>query len=203
MRVKIYVEGGGNDNSRLCAELRQGFQSLFIKAGFGGKLPSVIASGGRAEAFHDFQIAIRKSKLGEVILLLVDSEGGIEDGVTKWDYVKTRVGDNWEQPKNANENNLFFMIECMESWFLADKDALKNFYGKDFHENSLLKNTNFESISKQNVYSSLENATKGTIKGRYGKGTHSFKILGMLDPQKIKDHGTYAREFFERIEELS
>jgi len=201
LKVKIYVEGGGNDNSRLCAELRRGFQSLFIKAGFEGKLPSVIASGGRAEAFHDFEIAIKKVKKDEVILLLVDSEDAIAAS-TKWEHVKNRTGDNWDKPITADEDNLFFMVECMESWFLADKDALKNFYGKDFHENSLPNNTNLESVKKKKIYTALEKATKKTIKGTYGKGDHSFKILGMLDADKVKNHGKYAAEFFDYLEKL-
>jgi hypothetical protein len=122
LKVKIYVEGGGNDNGRLCAELRQGFQSLFIKAGFEGKLPSVIASGSRNDAFNDFNTAVKKVKADEVVLLLVDSEDTITAS-TKWEHVQKR--DSWDKPTNANDENLFFMVECMESWFLADKDALK------------------------------------------------------------------------------
>jgi hypothetical protein len=116
--------------------------------------------------------------------------------------LKNRTGDNWDKLIGANEDNLFFMVECMESWCLSDKNALKSFCGKDFHENSLPNNTNLKSVNKKEIYAALEKATKDTTKGIYGKGAHSFKILGMLDPQKIKDHGTYAREFFKYLEEL-
>ena len=94
------------------------------------------------------------------------------------------------------------MVECMESWFLADKDALKNFYGKDFKDNSLPKTANLESIKKKTIISALENATKDTTKGIYGKGAHSFKILATLDADKVKEHGAYAKEFFECIENI-
>jgi len=201
LKVKIYVEGGGNDNSRLCAELRRGFHSLFIKAGFDGKLPSVIASGGRAEAFHDFAIAIKKVKKDEVILLLVDSEDAITTS-TKWEHVKNRTGDNWDKPIGANEDNLFFMVECMESWFLADKDGLKNFYENAFHENNLPKTANLESIKKTTIMTALEKATRDTTKGIYGKGAHSFKILAVLDAKKVEKHGKYSEDFFKRLKDL-
>lgn len=200
MKVKIYVEGGGNDNSRLCAELRQGFQSLFIKAGLEGKLPSVTASGSRDDAFNDFKMAIKNLKKDEAVLLLVDSEDPINSIQTKWQHVKNR--DSWDKPFGASEDNLFFMVECMESWFLADKDALKSFYGKDFHEKKLSTNTNLEAIKKTAIYDSLSEATKDTTKGRYGKGTHSFKILATLDAAKVKAHGNFAKDFFDHIQSL-
>ncbi|MFZ2968089.1 MAG: DUF4276 family protein [Sulfuricurvum sp.] len=203
MKAKIYVEGGAKNNSQLNKELRMAFSLLFDKLGIKSKVSKIIASGSRSEAFGDFKAAIKNKKFDEVILLLVDSEGCIDGDIKKWDYVKTRVGDNWEQPKSADEDNLFFMIECMESWFLADKDALKSFYGKDFHENALPKNTNLESTCKQTIYNALENATKDTTKGTYGKGAHSFKILGMLDANKVKNHGKHSKEFFEYLEKLT
>lgn len=200
MKVKIYVEGGGNDNSRLCAELRQGFQSLFISAGFSGKLPSVVASGSRNDAFSDFETAMKRVKKDEVILLLVDSEDSVTSTLTKWEHVQKR--DSWNKPTNANEDNLFFMVECMESWFLADKDALNNFYGKDFHENSLPKTADLESIKKTAIITTLEKATKDTTKGIYGKGAHSFKVLAVVDAKKVEKHGIHAKDFFKRLKDL-
>jgi hypothetical protein len=202
LKVKIYVEGGGQGahSSSLRAELRQGFQALFIKAGFVGNLPSVIAAGSRNDAFNDFKTAIGKAKEDEMILLLVDSEDAIATS-TKWEHVKNR--DSWDKPDKAEEENLFFMVECMESWFLADKDALKSFYGKGFKENSLPKTANLESIKKTAIITSLENATNNTTKGAYGKGAHSFKILAGLDADKVKEHGKYSKEFFERIERIN
>jgi hypothetical protein len=48
----------------------------------------------------------------------------------------------------------------------------------------------------------LEKATKDTIKGIYGKGAHSFKILATLDAKKVKKHGAYAEDFFKRLKDL-
>jgi hypothetical protein len=201
LKATIYVEGGAKNNSHLNRELRKAFSTLFEKLGVEDKISKIIASGSRSEAFDDFKTAFKKAKKDEAIMLLVDSEDAITTS-TKWDHVKNRIGDNWDKPRDADENNLFFMVECMESWFLSDKNALKSFYGKDFHEKSLPNNTNLESLNKKEIYTVLEKATKDTTKGIYGKGTHSFKILETLDPIKVKAHGIFAQEFFEYLEEL-
>lgn len=194
MKTTIYIEGGGN-TAHLCSELRKGFQSLFSNAGFAGKLPKVVACGSRNDAFNDFKTAVNAKK-DETILLLVDSEDPITTP-TKWAHVSTR--DSWIKPEKADEKNLYFMVECMESWFLADKATLINFYGKDFKETALPTTTGLESISKKTLYDGLAKATKLTSKGEYSKSNHSFKILALLDATKIKLHGRYAKEFFDHL----
>lgn len=196
MKTIIYVEGGG-DTSKLHSELRQGFQKLFESAGFLGKMPRVVASGSRNNAFNDFKTALKLKKEDEVIILLVDSEE-IPTTSTKWEHVNNR--DSWIKPQNATEENLYFMVVTMESWFLADADGLSKFFGQKFDDTKLPKNTNLENINKKMLYEALENATKNTSKGKYGKGSHSFKILTCLDAQRIKNHGKYSKEFFDYLE---
>jgi len=96
---------------------------------------------------------------------------------------------------------LFDYFLGMESWFLADKDGLKKFFGTGFDTSKLPQNTNYESIDKKTLYNGLKNATKKTKKGEYGKGSHSFKILTYLDGNKIKNHGKYSKEFFKYLED--
>ena len=50
MKVKVYVEGGG-DGKDLRTKCRRGFSSFFEKADLVGRMPQVIACGGRAKAF--------------------------------------------------------------------------------------------------------------------------------------------------------
>ena len=197
MSVKIYIEGGG-DTDALRSELRQGFQSLFEKAGFQGRLPKVVACGSRNDAFDDFKTALKNKKDNEIVLLLVDSEEQVNGA--KWNHVKNRDGDQWEKPALVDEENIYFMVECMESWFLADKNALSVFYGEGFNANALPKTMPLEAVAKQVIYDALKLATKNTQKGEYGKGAHSFKILGALDATKVKNHGSYSKDFFDYLE---
>ncbi len=197
MKTTIYIEGGG-DTKSLHSELRRGFQELFKNLGFTNRLPRVVACGSRNDTFRDFTIAFKKKKEGEQVLLLVDSEDIITKSNSKWDFVKNR--DKWDKPEKANEENIFFMVVCMESWFLSDKDGVKEFFGKDFDLSKLPQRDNLEDIDKQVLYSGLKQATKTTTKGEYGKGRHSFKILTYLDAAKVANHGAYSKEFFDYLD---
>jgi len=108
LSIKIYIEGGG-DTDLLRSELRKGFQSLFEKAGFKGRLPKVIACGSRNNAFDDFKTALKNQKANEIILLLVDSECAITNSPpnTKWNHVLTR--DEWAKPSVASEDNILML----------------------------------------------------------------------------------------------
>lgn len=59
--VKIYAEGGGNAAS-LKAECRKGFSKFFETAGFKGRMPRVIACGGRQDAYDSFCTAISQGE---------------------------------------------------------------------------------------------------------------------------------------------
>jgi hypothetical protein len=198
LKVTIYIEGGG-DTKSLHGELRQGFKTLFENANFGGKLPKVVACGSRNNAFRDFKIAFEKKKSSDAVLLLVDSEDNITNSQTKWGFVQNR--DKWDKPIAADEENIFFMVVCMESWFLADPNGLKVFFEKDFDSSKLARTQTLEEITKKSLYEGLKKATKYTSKGEYGKGQHSFKILKFLDATKVANHGKHSREFFDYLEQ--
>ena len=69
------------------------------------------------------------------------------------------------------------MVQCMESWFLADVSTLESFFGAGFRAASLAKRDDIENVIKQDVLSSLESASRSSRKGTYHKGRHSFDIL--------------------------
>ncbi len=95
------------------------------------------------------------------------------------------------------------MVQIMESWFLADADTLTSFYGRNFQESSLPQNPRVEEISKQDVESGLRQATRSTSKGAYDKGRHSFEILAILDPVKVRQKSPYANRFLSELERRS
>ncbi|MHB8124609.1 MAG: DUF4276 family protein [Desulfitobacteriaceae bacterium] len=163
--VKIYVEGGG-DRQLLKSDCRKAFKKFFEKLGFSGRLPRVIPCGSRNNAYEDFCTSLRSSGCtGELTFLLVDSENSVNPGFQNipWQHLRNR--DGWEKPDGATDEQVHLMIECMESWFLADTVALRDFFSQGFNANSLPSNTNIETITKANVLSSLENASRNTQKG--------------------------------------
>jgi hypothetical protein len=212
--VKLFVEGGGESNS-LRTECRAAFSSFLEKAGLAGYMPRIVASGSRTAAFEDYCIAI---STGEEAILLVDSETEVlipKDDPSydasnpktwkPWHHLKNRKGsdgtfaDNLNKPLGTSDEDCHLMVESMETWFLADVVALKKYYGKDFNENKLPKGVDIEKIKKDSVIESLENATHETTKKRYSKGSHSFGILSMIDPNNVMGRSIWAKRFIDLL----
>ena len=196
MKVKVYVEGGG-DGKSLQTKCRRGFSSFFEKANLFGRMPTVIACGGRESAFDKFCIALRSRNAEEFIVLLVDSEGPVADGSGTWLHLGTR--DGWERPDEAADENAHLMVQCMEAWFLADKDNLSAYFGHGFNRNALPGRPEIEDIAKGEVLEGLRRATRQCKKGEYGKGRHSFDILEQTDPAKVINASPHARRLVETL----
>lgn len=195
-KVRIYVEGGGQDGRRsdLKIACRRGFTEFVRKAGFEGRMPAIIACGSRNDAFDSFMTAVRQ---GNAAVLLVDSEEPLRnDSPAK--HVQLR--DGWAINARVSDEQIHLMVQCMENWFLADKDALAQFFGQGFQVSALPANANVEEISKADVFAALAQATKAAkTKGRYGKGAHSFDILKVIDPDKVKAAAPHARRLLEYL----
>ena len=210
--VRLYVEGGGDANA-LKTACREGFSNFLSKAGLDGHMPRIIACGGRRDAFDSFCTAL---KIGQRAFLLVDSEASVatQKGSPKsqpedrqqwqpWAHLKQRLGDEWDQPQGAKDTDCHFMVQVMESWFLADSAALANFFGTGFAPGKLPNiSQGIEAIGKQAVYDALEQATKSCkTKAVYGKGEHSFKILAAIEPGKICAASPWAQRLVEVLKQ--
>lgn len=194
MSVKIYVEGGPGKLEREC---RRGFSEFLKSAGLRDKMPRIIACGGRGKAYDKFCTAQRKAQADEFIVLLVDSEEGVEEGVGPWVFLKRR--DRWNKPDGTGDDNAHLMVRCMEAWFLADRATLAQFFGDGFNANSLPNRSDVENIPKSDLYDALKRATQRSRKGEYGKGPHSFDLLAQLDPQKVVAASPYARRLVDTL----
>ncbi|MDR2500451.1 MAG: DUF4276 family protein [Treponema sp.] len=203
--MKIYVEGGG-DSHLLKTACRKGFSEFVRKAGLEGKMPKIVACGGRKAAYDAFSIAAAN---GEPAILLVDSEAPIDrahqQGAlaawTPWEHLKNRTGDGWPQPGGTSGTACHLMVQCMEAWFFADRITLAAYFGQGFNNAALPPEHNpIEDIEKGEIYRSLKNATKNTkTKGKYDKGEHSFKILELIDPQKVSAASPWAKRFIDAL----
>ena len=156
-------------------------------------MPQIVACGGRKQAYDDFCIAIRAK---QPAMLLVDAE----DAVTlasPWDHLAHRQGDQWPRPDGSTEEQCHLMVRCMESWLIADRDTLGEYFGQGFNERALpAKGADIETVLKVTVYKSLSDATRNCrTKARYGKGEHSFDLLARIDPAKVTAASKWAATF--------
>ena len=200
MSLKLIVEGSGDRKSKsLNRECRRAFAEFLGKAGLVGKLPSIEAAGGREQAYDAFKTAHARDS--RTAVLLVDAEAPVT-AQDPWTHLSTH--DDWTRPAGATNDQCHLMVQVMESWFLADREALATFYQQRFRPQALPGNPRqVEQISKMDVENGLERATRATTRGRYHKGRHSFEILASLDPAKVTAASPYARRFVQTLLALS
>jgi len=191
--IKLYVEGGG-DSKALKTACRKGFHQFLEKAGLKGRMPKVVACGSRRNAYESFETAQCKSD--GLPMLLVDAEAPVTE-MSPWQHLRNR--DGWSCPCGASDAQCHLMVQVMESWLLADREALVSFYGQNFRENALPKNENIEQVLKLDVFRGLEHATCNTRKGQYSKGSHSFSVLGLLDPARVEGRSLHARRLLDTL----
>lgn len=199
--VRIYVEGGG-DGKNQKALLKQGFnqflQSLKELAKSKKIKCEIIICGSRNNAFRDFQNAL-ESHPEAFNVLLVDAEAPVKKLDCPWEHLKIR--DNWDKPSGVDDSQCHLMVQTMEAWFIADVETLKKFYGKDFKENAIPKNSNVETVEKDRLEPSLKAATANTTKGEYQKIKHASKLLELLDVGRVRQASPHCDRLFTTLQE--
>ena len=199
VELSLFVEGGG-DTNKLRIDCKRGFRIFLEKSGLKGKMPTIVAGGSGAQAYDKFCTAL---KMGQRALLLVDSETAVSETLTSpWIHLRNRPGDSWEKPDAATDEHCHLMVQCMENWFLADRDTLRVFFGQGYHDGSLPPpGRNLETVAKHTTIESLKNATKDCkTKARYHKGEHSFELLARIDPAKVTAASPWAARFVTAVE---
>jgi hypothetical protein len=78
------------------------------------------------------------------------------------------------------------MVQAMEAWFHADKEKVREYFGQGFRVASLKQRPDIDNIPKADLFTGLQMATRGCLKGEYSKGQHSFEILALIDPAKVR-----------------
>ncbi|WP_221620364.1 MULTISPECIES: DUF4276 family protein [unclassified Desulfovibrio] len=190
--------------SRLSALHRQQYDSA-RRCLIQGKIPPCVRQGtdGFSACFLA-SAAFRRLFAGERAFLLVDSEDSVDAENTQkpWLHLAARTEDRWSQPEGATHEQCHLMVVCMESWFLADRQALEKFFGQRFKASALpAPDRAIEGISKQQVHDALAKATSHCkTKAPYGKGEHSFKLLAMLNPGNVTSASAWAQRLVEGLQ---
>jgi hypothetical protein len=193
MEIVIYFEGGGN-SAETRAALRLGM-SAFLKplvdmARQRRRRWFITSCGGRDQACEAFPDALEKEP-DKFNVLLVDSEAA----VTLLPRAHLQQRDRWNL-EDAREEQVHLMAQCMEAWLVADPEALAEYYNQGFNAGALPQRTNLEEESKEQIYSALENATRRTQKGGYGKIRHASELLKRVSQEKAKNRCAHCKRLF-------
>ena len=194
MSAQIFVEGGGN-SAQLRGRCREAFANLIKKCGFEGRMPRVIACGGRGKAFDRFKTEIADAGESDFVAMLIDSEDPVTDVERTWDHLQKR--DGWAKPREAEDDQVLFMTTSMETWIATDRDALRDRFGSDFNENRLPESRNIEIRTRTDMLNALRRATDN----RYKKSDVSFELLGKLNPDTLAEHLPSFRRALRILEE--
>ena len=108
--------------------------------------------------------------------------------------------DNWNLGL-ATDDMVHLMVQSMETWIVADPDALAKYYGQRFNANAVPNSTNLESVSKARIISALEQATGRTQKGVYHKIRHASEILKKIDHQRVQQRCPACGRLFNALEQ--
>jgi hypothetical protein len=180
----IYLEGGG-DAKDLQVRCRKGFNALLQSCGFAGRMPRLVASGGRETALSDFKTAHAGSAATDFVAMLIDSEEPVEDVEETWRHLAAR--DDWPRPEGAQDDQVLFMTTCMETWIVGDRKTLSAHYGPKLQASALPSLQNLEQRRRDEVQKALTRATRNCTNA-YAKGERSFRVLAKLDPETLEAH---------------
>ena len=131
--VKVYLEGGGRGSNRKgrkggrseqSSKYREGFSKFVRKVGLTGKNASIRAL--REQRKLPSKTFARQFESGEAMLSCLCRCRKAGDGSRT---MATSQGpqDNWNRPEATTDDHCHLMVQVMESWFLADTDALKSY----------------------------------------------------------------------------
>jgi hypothetical protein len=191
--LRLYIKGHRT--------LRSPFSDFINRALDGFRGLKVIACG--ATPIKDFCDGLRLQP-DDFHVLLMDAD------VLKYLPYSKSVRDrkDWKPPRNhrIEDDQLHFMVIMMETWFLADPNALRQFYGPNLHADLITRLVDLESLSAEDVKHALKEATRSL---KHGKGVydddtkldHSIEILKILDPNKIASRAPHCRRLLETLKQ--
>jgi hypothetical protein len=183
--IRIYYEG-----DRL---LKSGFDKFFepLKQKARGSRCEFRFIFGGGDSARDFADAVATHS-GAWNILLKDSEGPAI-GSAASSLCKQQGLDQ------SHAGSIFWMVQMMESWFHADKDALAKFYGDGFNGNALKPNPRVEEIPKKDLEDGLRAATRATQKGAYHKTAHGPMLLALINRDLVREAAPNCDRMFQAV----
>ena len=198
--VTIYMEGGGQSRDAK-RTLRQGMARFLeeIKESVRERRWhwNIVCCGSRNEAYESFMHG-RQNADDTIIILLVDAEGPVADASPR-DHLMAR--DRWMM-RDVEDDVVHLMVQTMETWLVADRCALADYYGQRFRANALPTRQDLEEEGKAEIENALARATRSTQKGQYHKIRHASDLLKMINSQVVRRRCRNCERMFDTLHQM-
>ena len=193
--VSIFMEGGG-PRAASQDRLRRGMEVFLQELREAARASSwrwrLICCGDRGRTFKAFEAEVKQGEAG-LVVLLVDSEDPVTAGTFR-EHLEGRDGWTFDF---APDDRIHLMVQTMETWIVADRPVLENYYGEGLDGSALPRMDNLEAAS--GVEKSLERATRNSKRGRYRKISHASDLLRRIDPETVRKRCPACRRLFETL----
>ncbi len=192
--IRLYVEGD--------SQLRPGFIRFFGRqieqARERGIRFHIRLTGSKDRTLGAFLIANHENP-GDLNVYLIDSDRS-DDG-TLWQELLQRKDQHrrWRRLRTPERKQAHWMVQAMEAWFLADRAALRHYYGQRLRVGGIPgSEATVEDIG--NPDSVLKTATQDTQKGRYHKTQHAPDLLESVDVGKVRGNAPACARLLRTLE---
>jgi len=179
----LFIEGEPNSPN---GDLRQGFAKLLGKK-IEGHLPRINLGGGKS---HTIQKFLKNKFEADAFLLLIDLDGPEaekEQDLSAHNLLKQR-------------ENVYFMVQEMESWFLSQPDMLDRFFGVDHNKKKVSDKLPKRSVTEiPDPKSELKKATKDSKRGEYHEIKHGVELLKLLDAHQLEESFSDFKNLIKRL----
>lgn len=190
MSRHLIIEGGSSKGG---AQQRQGFVDFLRRAGV-REQPRIKLAGSRNSAIQTY-LAHESGTAS----LLVDSEEPVKDASSVAHLLATRAATR-EQATRMHVNEVFLMIETMESWLIADIESIKSRHplvdSSDIEKVRARVANNVERIPKAEAERLLSNAFPS---GRLDSKAARLGLVGSLDPDRVRSSSAEAARFLKAM----
>jgi hypothetical protein len=208
--ILVYIEGeggGGTSSKRrhLNGEFRKSWK-LFLQplADYArdhgiSRFQCIPGRGGASTADKFFNPLPQQASA--LRILLIDSENSVSDVEKPWKMLEQ------DPPTWADDKNCYLMVQCLETWLLADVPSLCDHYNKPkkcFNENKLKAWSNLEKVPRKTLQKALEAAT-ADCPNPYTHSDGNF-LIAKVEREKLKKLSSVARlfcHFEEKIKEYA
>ena len=192
--IRIYFEGDDR--------LRPGFHSFFadLRAAAWARRIRLQLVAGKGKVVRGFINALAKYPAPDTLnILLMDSD---EPDSSQLRQQLERRSD-WRPPSgtSVSDGQIHWMVQAMEAWLLADRAALRRYYGQRLREGGIPgSESTVESIGDPVL--ALETATRDTQKRRYHKTRHAPELLALVDVDRVRSNAPACNRLFTTLERV-